>query len=79
MRDKSQRWGNSLAVRIPKAFADQVGIREQDEMEIEVAEGTIRLRPRVREPKLDELLAAVTAENQHEETEFGRREGHEAW
>ena len=45
MHVKAQRWGNSLAVRIPKAVAAEVGIREQDEMEIEVAGGMIQLRP----------------------------------
>jgi antitoxin MazE len=76
---KAQRWGNSLAVRIPKAVADEAGIREQDEMEIDVAGGIIRLRPRVLEPSLDELLAGVTPENLHGEADFGRPEGREAW
>jgi antitoxin MazE len=79
MHVKAQRWGNSLAVRIPKVLADQAGIREQDEMEIEVTEGIIRLRRRVLEPKLDELLAAITPETLHAETDFGRPEGREAW
>mgnify|MGYP005858885511 CR=1 FL=1 len=79
MRVKAQRWGNSLAVRIPKVIADEAGIREQDEMEVDVEGGVIRLRPCVSEPSLDELLAGVTAENLHGVVDFGRPEGREAW
>ena len=79
MHVKAQRWGNSLAVRIPKAVADDAGIREQDEMEIEVEGGVILLRPRFPEPNLDELLGAITPENLHSETDFGRPEGREIW
>ncbi len=79
MQVKAQRWGNSLAVRIPKVVADQVGIREQDEMEIEVTKGIIQLRPRTPEPGLNELLAGISAENLHDETDFGQSEGREAW
>lgn len=78
MHVKAQRWGNSLAVRIPKAVADEAGIGEQDEMDIDVAAGIIRLRPRVPEPSLEELLAGVTPENLHREADFGRPEGREA-
>jgi antitoxin MazE len=76
---KAQRWGNSLAVRIPKAIADLARLREQDEVEMELADGVIRLRPRVQEPSLEELLAGVTPDNLHEEADFGRPVGREAW
>jgi antitoxin MazE len=79
MRVRTQRWGNSLAVRIPKAIPDEAGIREQDEVEMELAAGVIHLRRRAPEPTLDELLSGVTLENLHGETDFGRPEGREAW
>ena len=79
MQVKAQRWGNSLAVRIPKVVADQVGIREQDEMEIEVTKGIIQLRPRTPEPGLNALLAGISAEDLHDETDCGQSEGREAW
>ena len=79
MRAKAQKWGNSLAVRIPKVVADQAGVREDDELEIEVAARVIRLKPRRREPGLAELLRQVTPDNLHEEVNFGRPEGREAW
>ena len=79
MRTKAQKWGNSLAVRIPKAIADQAGVREDDEVEIEVAARVIRMKARRREPGLAELLQKITLENLHSEADFGRPEGREAW
>jgi antitoxin MazE len=79
MHVKAQRWGNSLAVRIPKAVAEEIGVHEQDELEIEVAGGIIQLRPRSPNPSLEELLGGVTRENLHGEVDLGRPEGAEAW
>jgi len=79
MRTRAQKWGNSLAVRIPKAIADQAGVREDDEVEIEVAARVIRMKARRREPGLAELLQRVTPDNLHGEADFGRPEGREAW
>jgi len=36
-----QRWGNSLALRIPKAFAEEISVREGDEVEMSVAKGRL--------------------------------------
>jgi antitoxin MazE len=77
MRVRVQRWGNSMAVRIPKAVADAAGVKQQTEMDIEVMDGVIRLRPLAPEPALEELLAGITRENLHRETDFGRPQGHE--
>jgi antitoxin MazE len=79
MRARAQKWGNSLAVRIPKAIADQVGVREEDELEIEVEADVIRLKRCRSEPSLDRLLGGITRENLHDETDFGQTEGREAW
>ncbi len=79
MRVKAQRWGNSIAVRIPKAVAEAASVKEQDEMDIEVRDGVIQLRPRAQEPGLDELLLGITPENLHSEMDFGRPEGRETW
>ena len=79
MRAKAQRWGNSLAVRIPKAIADQAGVREKDEFDIEVVANVIRLKPRSRDTSLEQLIAAITPENLHGEEDFGRPQGRESW
>lgn len=66
------KWGNSLAIRIPKPLAEAAGVREGDPMVIEAAEGRIQLRrgkPRV--PSLRELVDQITPENRYAEVETG--------
>lgn len=77
MKTHISRWGNSLAVRIPRAYAEQAGLSEGVQVEF-VAEGaTLILRkPRYR---LDALLKQVTTENLHSEQNWGSRKGREAW
>jgi AbrB family looped-hinge helix DNA binding protein len=51
------KWGNSLAVRIPKAVAEQVRLQEGDSIVIEALEGHIELRPAEKGRTLEELVA----------------------
>lgn len=80
MHTRVQKWGNSLAVRIPRSFAASTGISEGSEVEIAVDDGEIRLRP-VPGPsyRLDDLLAQITPENLHTEVDTGPATGGEAW
>jgi antitoxin MazE len=71
------KWGNSLAVRIPKPVAEQAGVREGDPIVIEAAEGQINLRPKERVPTLRELVAQIKAENRYDEIQAGRERGKE--
>ncbi len=59
-----QRWGNSLAVRIPKPFALQTDLGENSEVDIAVEGDRIVVSPAVKEWKLDDLLAGITARNE---------------
>lgn len=73
------RWGNSLAVRIPRAYANELELSDGSQLElVRVSEG-ILIRPRKREYKLSELLARVKPENLHGETDWGPPVGNEAW
>ncbi len=53
------KWGNSLAVRLPAAVVEALGLKEGDEIEIEIAgERTLRVeRDRKREEALERLRA----------------------
>ena len=73
------RWGNSLAVRIPKALAEQTDLREGSEVELSVADGALAIRPKPRSYSLEELLEQVTPENCHDEIDWGEPQGKEAW
>ncbi len=71
------RWGNSLAVRIPKAVAEQARLQEGDAIVIEALKGHIVLRPTERIPTLEELVEQITLENRHKETDWGPDVGKE--
>lgn len=80
MTSRVQKWGNSLAVRIPKTFADEIGIQEDSSVELNVAEGMITIALRVvTVPTLEELLAGITPENLHPEIDWGPPVGNEVW
>ena len=78
MRTKIQRWGNSLAVRIPKPFAEEAGLEQQSEVDVAVVDGTLVITP---SPalSLNELLAQVTDDNLHGEIDSGSPVGREVW
>ena len=71
------KWGNSLAVRIPKAVAEQARLQEGDAVLIEVLSGHIEVRPAERIPTLAELVAQITPENRYEKTDWGPDVGKE--
>jgi len=71
------KWGNSLAVRIPKAVAEEAHLQEGDSIMIEALDGHVELRPAERIPTLEELVAQITKENRHPETDWGPDRGKE--
>lgn len=79
MHARIARWGNSLAVRIPKDYAKELGLAEGASVEIKIAEHQLILAPASREYNLDELVAGITPENRHEETDWGEPAGKEVW
>jgi len=68
MNARIQKWGNSLAIRIPKAFADEAHLSEKTNIEISVVDGKLVIAP-IATPRytLEELVAGITDENRHEE------------
>ena len=79
MRTRVQKWGNSLAVRIPKPFAEGAGLKPSSEVEVSLKEGEVRLTPVRPRWKLRQLLAGVTKRNLHSEVDSGPGVGREAW
>lgn len=74
------KWGNSLAVRLPKAFADEMNLAENSSVVLMLKDGTLIIAPdRETKWKLEDLLAEVTPENIHGEWETGRPVGKEPW
>jgi antitoxin MazE len=75
-----QKWGNSLAIRIPKAFAMEVGLKEESEVDVSLKSGKLVVVP-VEKPglTLKALVAKITEENVHREVDTGPATGREAW
>jgi len=80
LRGRIQKWGNSLALRIPKSFAAEIGLGQNSSIQLMIKEGTLVVTPE-REPqwRLEELLEKVTEANIHREWETGSAEGDEIW
>jgi antitoxin MazE len=80
MRTCVQKWGNSLALRIPKSFAAEAGLRANAAVELSLVEGTLVVRPLPTQAlRLDELLRAITDDNRPGEWDTGPAVGREVW
>lgn len=80
MKTRVQKWGNSLAVRIPRSFARDVGLCENGAVDLTVMEGKLVVQPHCEtSPSLGELLRGVTDENLHGEWNTGPSVGKEVW
>ena len=80
MKTQISKWGNSLAVRIPGPYAKDLELEEGMEVDVALVDGGILLRaPRSRRYSLDELVAAITPEDVHAETDWGEAAGRESW
>jgi len=75
-----QQWGNRLAVRIPKAFAQQTRVKKGRAVMLSVENGRMVMKPvRRRSYTLEELVSRITPKNRHPETDWGRPMGKEIW
>jgi antitoxin MazE len=73
------KWGNSLALRIPKPVAEEANLKEGDAIEIEVGnQGAIELLRVGKVPTLAQLVSQITTENRYAELSTGPEAGNEA-
>jgi len=79
MRTRIAKWGNSLGLRIPKAFTSDAGLGDGDEVELTIEDGRIVISPVGREYRLGELVDRITPDNRHDESDWGRPVGTETW
>ena len=79
METQIGKWGNSLALRIPKGLADEVGLKEGGKVEVSLDEGRLVIKPSSKVYSLDELTRGITEENLHQVTSWGKPEGNETW
>lgn len=80
MKTQLTKWGNSLAVRIPKAVAEKARLRRGDHIELHVSRsGAVEIRSRKPKPTLAQLVRGITPQNRHRETGWGSPRGNELW
>lgn len=75
---KIMLWGNSLALRLPKAMTESLQLKEGSLVNIRTEKNRIIVEP-ADEATLDEMLSLITPENIHKEIETGIATGKEAW
>ena len=72
MQTKVQKWGNSLALRIPKSFALNIDIKQNEFVDLSIGDGKLIITPITEKAySLKELLAGVSEDNLHEEFDTG--------
>ena len=80
MRTRIQKWGNSLALRIPMPFAEEIRLRQDSLVELSLVDGRLVITPATEtEFTLENLLIGITPENLHSEVDTGPATGREAW
>ncbi len=80
MQTRVQLWGNSLAMRIPKSFAIEVGLVDNTLVDIRLVDGQLIVKPIIQpEFTLEQLLTEVTEDNLHDKINTGPAMGNEAW
>jgi len=73
------KWGNSLGLSLPKSVTIEAQVDEGDTVDVSVKNGAIVIRPSRPTYSLERLVAKITPQNRHHESEWGQTVGHEAW
>lgn len=80
MQTKIKKWGNSLALRIPKLFALDANLKLNKMVDLSIDKDSIIIRPiGEKEYSLKKLLKGVTENNLHGEFDTGKPLGKEVW
>jgi antitoxin MazE len=73
-----KKWGNSLALRIPKDIATTLSIEYNSLVELVIIDGALVLRPQ-KSTLLESLVSQINSENLHSEISTGKKVGNEEW
>ncbi len=73
-----RKWGNSLALRVPKDIASSLDIGEGSDVEMVVQSGTLVIKPK-KNSLLEKLVSQINSDNLHSEISTGTRVGNEEW
>ncbi len=80
MKTVLQKWGNSLALRIPSTVAAEIAVGEGHVVDLQVTKGRLVVAPVIKKRyELSDLVAGINAKNRHPETTTGETRGKETW
>jgi antitoxin MazE len=79
MQVRIQKWGNSLALRIPKSLAEDSGVDTGSVVDLRVVRGKLVATPVRDKYELDKLLSDISKTNLHGEVDSGEAVGREVW
>ncbi len=75
-----KKWGNSPALRLSVSLMKEAQLTLDQKVSVKVLRGKIIIEPAARkEYKLEDLVAGITSENTHAESDFGKPAGKEIW
>lgn len=72
-----QKWGNSQAVRLPKAILEMAQLNENDKVEIKVKDGNLIIIPVKKHRTLQERIAEYNGDYKCSEWDMGKPQGKE--
>lgn len=73
------KWGNSLAIRIPKNIAEKINLKEGSAISIDATDKNIVITPQKPRYTLEQLLTGATSEDFDGEYDWGEPVGEEVW
>ena len=73
-----RKWGNSLAIRIPKDIATTLSIENNSLLTLAIIDGMLVIKPQ-KKSRLESLISQINSENLHNEISTGRSVGNEEW
>ena len=80
MQTKIKKWGNSLALRIPKLLALDANLKLNKLVDLSIDKGSIIIVPiDEKEYSLEKLLEGVSKNNLHGEFDTGAPIGKDIW
>jgi antitoxin MazE len=82
MKAQLKKWGNSLALRVPTRLLAELNLSENSTVDVKVDDGKLIIAPMPKRKwkySLEELLAGVSKDNIHPETDWGSSVGEELW
>ena len=80
MESVIRKWGNSPALRLPTTVLREAGYQLGQKVDLTVSKGRIIIQPSEKvEYEIDALVSGINAKNTHDEVNFGRPVGKEAF